>query len=171
VAGTRAKRGIAFRDTSPRLWRRHLTAFSRPSLLASNVWRHRIEKKVLRLQEGAGSLQGCDQTVRGRPWRNSGAVGGLHDVGDLTSLCRVYKTGLRLKQSHFDPSLGSTLTPFHLHRRRLAPLKAAKSQAQLVAQLFCFPLTKYCNPKLDPRSGQSRSGPVHPVAETLHGTC
>jgi hypothetical protein len=65
VAGTRAKRGIAFRDTSPRLWRSHLTAFSRPSLLASNVWRHRIEKKVHRLQEGAGSLQGCDQTVRG----------------------------------------------------------------------------------------------------------
>jgi hypothetical protein len=37
-----------------------------------------MKKKVYRLQKGAGSLQGC---YRRLTVRNSGAVGGLHDVG------------------------------------------------------------------------------------------
>lgn len=65
VAGTRARRGIAFSATLAPSLASLLDSIFEAVFARAKRLGVRGEKKVHRLQEGAGGQQGCDKTVKG----------------------------------------------------------------------------------------------------------
>lgn len=95
--------------------------------------------------------------------RNSGAVGGLHDVGTpprLPGLSNLISTLRSVRRSLLPPAQKKT--------RLQRASEGTKSQVQLVAQLFWFSVNEALYPQI--RSSLRAVVPLSaPVAETSRG--